>query len=309
MTDLLLCPLSDRGVLTLAGDDRVTFLQGLVSNDVTKATGEKAIWAALLTPQGKYMHDFFLVEREGTLLIRCEVARMDDLKTRLSRFKLRSKVVLAPGEGWTVAVVPGADAAAALGLPAEPGATRILEGGALAFVDPRLAEAGVHLLIPPGAIAPALPRGNGLDWRRRAASLGLPDGAPDMEPDKALLLENGFEELGGVDFKKGCYMGQELTARTKYRGLVKKRLMPITLTGGEALPTTGSLLRAADGSEAGEVRSVITGIEEGQGLAVIRLAQFSPGVTLTAEDGGATVTPIPPDWMVLPEPKPEPKEA
>jgi folate-binding protein YgfZ len=303
MTDLLLCPLPERGVLTLTGDDRVTFLQGLVSNDVTKATGETAIWAALLTPQGKYMHDFFLVERDDTLLIRCETARMDDLKTRLSRFKLRSKVSLVPGEGWTVAVLPGEEAAAALGLPAEPGAAKTLEGGALAFVDPRLAEAGVHLLIPPGATVPDLPKGTSLDWHRRAAALGLPDGAPDMEPEKALLLENGFDELGGVDFKKGCYMGQELTARTKYRGLVKKRLMPITLTGGEALPTTGSLLRTPEGAEAGEIRSVVEGSGTSQGLAVIRLAHFSPGVTLTAEDGGASIFPTPPAWMVLPEPK------
>ncbi|WP_413207508.1 YgfZ/GcvT domain-containing protein [Rhodospirillum sp. A1_3_36] len=303
MTDLLLCPLPERGVLTLAGDDRVTFLQGLVSNDVTKATGERAIWAALLTPQGKYMHDFFLVEREGSLLIRCEAARMDDLKTRLSRFKLRSKITLAPGEGWTVAVVPGAEAAVALGLPAEPGVAKTLEGGALAFVDPRLVEAGVHLLIPPGATPPELPKGPPLDWHRQATTLGLPDGAPDMEPDKALLLENGFDELGGVDFKKGCYMGQELTARTKYRGLVKKRLMPITLTGGEALPTSGSLLRTHDGAEAGEIRSVVEGAGTSLGLAVIRLAQFSPGVALTAEEGGASVFPSPPIWMVLPEPK------
>jgi folate-binding protein YgfZ len=303
MSEVRFCPLPDRGVLALSGEDRQTFLQGLVSNDVTKATAETAIWAALLTPQGKYLQDFFLVEKDDVLLFRCEAARLDDLKTRLSRFKLRSKVALAPAEGWTVAVVPGAGAALALGLPAEAGVARTLEGGALAFVDPRLPEAGVHLLLPPGATAPALPRGNATDWRLTAMTLGLPDGAPDMEPDKALLLENGFDELKGVDFKKGCYMGQELTARTKYRGLVKKRLMPVTLSGGAALPTTGSLLRTADGAEAGEIRDVIQGPAGAVGLAVIRLAHLSPDVALTAEDGGATVSPHVPAWMVLPETK------
>ncbi|WP_313412405.1 CAF17-like 4Fe-4S cluster assembly/insertion protein YgfZ, partial [Rhodospirillum rubrum] len=297
----VLCPRPDRGVLGLSGADRVSFLQGLVSNDVTRAGPEQALWAAFLTPQGKYLHDFFVVSvgegESARLLLVGEAARLEDLRARLSRYRLRSKVTLDLAGGWTVAVIPGRNAAASLGLPDRPGAMRALDGGGLAFVDPRLSAAGVHLLLPEAAAKPPLPLGEESLWQAHRLALGLPEGSDDLEPEKALLLENGFEELGGVDFKKGCYMGQELTARTKYRGLVKKRLIPVAIDG--PLPAPGSALRTGEGLDAGEMRSGLVRAD-GQtlGLALLRLARL--GGPILAEDGGATLTPSIPSWMIIP---------
>ena len=122
--------LGDRGVLAVAGVDRVAFLQGLVSNDVAKATHARVLYAALLTAQGKYLHDFFMVAEGDTLLIEGEAARLDDLRRRLTLYKLRSKVTIADASDRFVAVaLPGAEAARALELGQEPGAARSFAGG------------------------------------------------------------------------------------------------------------------------------------------------------------------------------------
>jgi len=123
-------------------------------------------------------------------------------------------------------------------------------------------------------------------------SLGVPDGSRDLVLDKSILLESGFDELHGVDWNKGCYIGQELTARTKYRGLIKKRLFPVRIDG--PAPEPGSII-SADGHEAGEMRSS----RDGVGLALLRLEAVADGRSLAV--GDASVVPIAPDWMRLPE--------
>jgi folate-binding protein YgfZ len=131
-------------------------------------------------------------------------------------------------------------------------------------------------------------------------SQGLPDGSRDMEVEKAVLLECGFEELNGVDFQKGCYMGQELTARTKYRGLVKKRLLPVAIQGPKDMtaPAPGTQI-TLDGKDAGEMRTA----HGNAGLALIRLDAFDKariaGVPLMA--GAVGVSAWKPEWMSLPE--------
>lgn len=291
----------DRGVIRLAGEDRAAFLQGLVSNDVMKVTPDHAAYGAFLTAQGKFLHDFFLVELGDALLVETEANRIDDFFRKLRMYKLRSKVDLSvETDVWTVAAIFGADAIETLDLAAERGAARPFGGGA-AFVDPRHLHAGARVIVPTDGGADAL-AALGLQavdraaYDRRRVSLGLPDGARDMAIEKTVLLEAGFEELGGVDFDKGCYMGQELTARTKYRGLVKRRLMPIAIDG--PLPAPGTEI-TLDGKEAGEVRSVVAnGGDGGTGLAMIRLNRLDEalqsGAPLTA--GEATVIPHKPDW-------------
>ena len=238
-----------RSVIAVGGADRVEFLQGLISNDTTKVAAGRAIWAALLTPQGRFTNDMFVVSGDGgeTLLLETERERAPALARKLSMYKLRSKVTVEDrAAALDVAVVFGQDAAEAL--PIE---------GALAFVDPRLPELGIRVIAPAGAAANLLtacgvPRAPLDAYDSLRLALGVPDGSRDLPVDKALLLESGFDELNGVDWKKGCYMGQELTARTKYRGLVKKRLFPVRIDG--AMPAPGSLIHL-DGQEVGEVRS------------------------------------------------------
>jgi folate-binding protein YgfZ len=282
MADRSCVALEGRGVLEIGGADRRSFLQGLVSNDVDKVGPDRAVHAALLTPQGKYLHDFFITEI--------------GLKRRLSLYMLRSKVTLAEAsDRFVVAAAFGPGALAALGLPAERGAAQPF-GDGLAYVDPRLPALGARLLLPrAAALAPLVEAGftatEDAAYDRLRLSCGVPDGSRDLPVEKAILLEAGFDELNGVDWQKGCYVGQELTARTKYRGLIKKRLMPVAVDGPLAEP--GTLVMLGD-REAGELRSGRDGIA----LALLRLEAVAEadksGVPLVA--GEARLTPHKPDW-------------
>jgi len=288
--------LEDRGVLALEGTDARAFLQGLVSNDVNKVGPSRAIYAALLTPQGKFLHDFFVGELNWTLMIDCEKARLADLKRRLGLYKLRAQVTIADRSAeLAVAALFGDGALGALALPEEAGAAGAFASG-IAFVDPRLASAGARAIAPreplrAGAIAAGFAETGADDYDKMRISLGLPDGSRDLEVERAILLENGFEELNGVDWNKGCYMGQELTARTKYRGLVRKRLMPVAIEG--PAPAFGAPIRFGE-ADAGEMRSSRGGI----GLALLRLEKVAEaraaGTPLSA--GDARLIPIKPDW-------------
>lgn len=267
-----LAHLPDRGVLEVSGPDRAAFLQGLVSNDVTKAAPGAAVWTALLTPQGKWLADFFVLAVGDAFLLDAERAQVPELAQRLGRFRLRSQVTLRDAsEDWHVHAAWGAAPAA----------------GEVVVPDPRLPEAGWRVLsrslLPGDADAAAH------DLHRLA--LGLPDGSRDMEREKSVLLEAGFDELHGVSWSKGCYMGQELTARTRYRGLVKRRLMPVAVEG--RLPARGTPVADAAGAEVGEMRSG----RDGLGLAMLRLEALERG---PFRCGDALLVPRILPWMRLP---------
>jgi folate-binding protein YgfZ len=298
VTAAVAIPLPDRGVVRIAGDDRVSFLQGLVSNDVRRVSGERALYAALLTPQGKFLHDFFIVEHDHALELDCEAARAEDLRARLSRYRLRTKVEITnvTAERAIAAVIDPAGLAA-LGLDAAAaGAARAVAGG-VAYVDPRLAAAGARLHLAAADAAAALAAAgfvtaDGADYERHRLALGLPDGSRDMAVEKAILLECGFDELGGVDWDKGCYVGQELTARTKYRGLIKRRLVPV-IVAGTPLPPAGTPI-FSEAREVGELRS---GFGD-RALALLRLDALAAAKPLSA--AGLTLTPALPAWMRQP---------
>jgi folate-binding protein YgfZ len=263
-----------RGVIELTGEDRVGFLQGLVSNDVALAVPGRVVWAALLTPQGRWLADFFVFADGQRLLLDVEREQAAQLVQRLGRFRLRAKVALR-------------DISGNMAVYAAWGGTPMLPEGAVAAPDPRVEGAGWRILSPTPLTATA----DAAAWDRHRLSLGLPDGTVDLDVEKTLLLEAGFDELNGVSWSKGCYMGQELTARTKYRGLVKRRLVPVDIVG-EAPPPGTSVLR--DGVEVGALRSA----RDGRGLATLRLEAI--GAT-ALHCGAATLRPDVPAWMRLPE--------
>lgn len=292
--DRFYAELPGRSVLEVAGEDRVAFLQGLVTNDVSKVTADRAIFAALLTAQGRYLFDFFIFALGEALYLETEAARLSDLQRRLSIYKLRSKVTLADASPrFAVAAGFGAAAGEALELASE-GAIKPFAGG-VAYVDPRLAELGVRLVLPRETGFAALDqagftRADELAYDRHRLALGVPDGSRDLPIEKALLLESGFDELNGIDWQKGCYMGQELTARTKYRALIKKRLLPVEIDG--ALPAPGTPVMLGS-EEAGEIQSGL----DGRALALLRLDAFEAaekGSPLIA--GAARVKPAKPTW-------------
>lgn len=288
--------LEQRGLIGLSGEDAVSFLQGLVSNDVNKVSDAQAIYSALLTPQGKFLYDFFIFRMAGGLVIDCEAARLDELKRKLSLYKLRAKAELKDlSEEYTVAALIGDDVAGDLGIEQTEG-TAIPYHNGVAYMDPRLSEVGARLVLPKDQAAATLndcgfSSGSLEDYEGLRLELGLPDGSRDMEIDRAILLENGFKELHGVDWEKGCYMGQELTARTHYRGLIKKRLMPVRIDG--PLPAPGTPLEMGD-KIVGEMRSGLGN----KGLAMVRLEAFE-SVSETGEglkSGEAVIHPVKPEW-------------
>jgi folate-binding protein YgfZ len=291
--------LPDRGVLALRGGDVRPFLQGLISNDVAQVREDRAVYGALLTPQGKFLFEFFIVQDAGQLLLETEAARLDELQRRLLIYRLRSKVEIEDVSArFAVAALIGDNPAGALGLPDLPGAARALDHGWL-FIDPRLPRLGARALLPKDNASATL-TALGFEaverdaYERLRLTLGVPDGSRDLVVEKATLLESGFEELNGVDFGKGCFVGQELTARMKYRGLVRKRLLPVTFAG--APPPPGTVIRLGE-REAGEMRSGI----EGHGLALLRLEQVekakADGTPLMA--GTTEILPVIPAWANL----------
>jgi folate-binding protein YgfZ len=292
-------PLDDRGVLAVGGPDARSLLQGLISNDIERVSPTRSIYAALLTPQGKFLFDFFIGQLDDRLLLDTERARLDDLVRRLTMYRLRAKATFEDVSGrFGVAALLGDGVAAAVGLPDEEGAARPLEGGVV-LIEPRHKALGGRAILPAASRTAAL-EGLGLAeldreaYDRRRIELGLPDGSRDMRIEKAILLENGFEELHGVDFAKGCFVGQELTARTKYRGLIRKRLMPVVLRGPR--PEPDAIIRLGE-REAGEMRSSV----DGWGLALLRLEQVerarAEGTPLKV--GETEVVPVRPDWALF----------
>ncbi|HEY7609883.1 MAG TPA: folate-binding protein [Alphaproteobacteria bacterium] len=295
MADAFLLWPEERGLIRIEGADARAFLQGIVSNDVNRVSPARAIYAALLTPQGKYLHDFFIAEVDGALMLDCEAARRDDLLHRLARYKLRSKVTLVPApDTHAVALIYGTGALAALGLGKERGAAKPVARG-IVYADPRLIEIGARAILPRAEAGAALAAagiapGSRAEYERLRLELGLPDGSRDLEIEKSTLLESGFDELAGVDWDKGCYMGQELTARTHYRALIKKRLVPVRIEG--PMPPPGTPI-VAGGAEVGTMRSG----SHGAGLALLKIEALSGIPELLA--GEARIVPHKPFWLKI----------
>lgn len=294
-----------RGVLGVGGADARDLLQNIVSNDVRRLSADAAMYALLLSPQGKYLHDFFLAAHEdsasgSSLLLDVERERLPDLIRRLTLYKLRSDVTLTDvSDRFSVAAAFGAGVLQRLSLGAAPGSARVLAEG-VAFTDPRLSELGARVIAPSATIGATL-AGAGLPASTTDAydairlAHGVPDASRDLLVDKTFPLEAGLDALHAIDYGKGCYVGQELTARTHYRGTIRKRLMPVHIDG--PVPASGTPVLLGD-IEAGEMRSAVAGV----GIALLRLEHVETaertGATLKA--GDATVRAVRPAWFQEP---------
>ncbi|GIL38308.1 YgfZ/GcvT domain-containing protein [Roseiterribacter gracilis] len=270
--------LDDRGLLRVGGPDRVDFLQGLITNDVAAIPAGTARYAWLLTPQGRFLHEMIVRDDGDSLLLDVEAARRDDLLKRLTRFRLRAKVELAD-------VTSDFSVWAGWGAPRD--ATEWPEL-AIHHPDPRLDALGSRALLPAGADLHANATRD--DWDLHRLTVGVPDGSRDCPVEDALAVESNLDLLHGVAWDKGCYVGQELTARTHFRALVKKRLAPVVIDGDA--PSFGAILSDASGKELGEMRSS----NRGRGLALLRTDAINGDVTLHA--GTAKLTVQRPDWLI-----------
>ncbi|WP_442755822.1 YgfZ/GcvT domain-containing protein [Methylocystis sp. JAN1] len=246
--------LRDRGVIEVSGDDAAKFLHNLVTNDIASLKAGEARFAALLTPQGKILFDFVVFSLgEGRFLLDCPLSLAPELEKRLNTYKLRSKIAVANrSDALETIVFPDATARPEI------------EAAALA-PDPRAEALGWRALAEKGKIAATGPLE---DYETRRIRAGVPQGGVDFAYSDAFPHEADMDVFAGLDFKKGCYVGQEVVSRMKHRNLVRKRVTPYRAAGGA--PAPGQSIRA------GEIEIGVTGSAVGdEGLALIRLDRLA----------------------------------
>ena len=285
--------LPDRGVVKVAGEDARNFLHGLVTADVLKLAPGEARFSALLSPQGKIIADFFVAEAPagdgGGFFLDLPSTLVKSVVDKLNLYKLRARVIVE-------------DLSEVLGVLAAwdgQGATRI----GLCYADPRLPPLGLRVMLPPQRATEAaaelgaiIVEPGGYDSHRIA--LGIPQGGIDFGYSDAFPHEADMDQLGGVDFAKGCYVGQEVVSRMEHRGIARTRALPVRYEG--APPAAGVTVMAGE-RQVGTMGSSA----DGRGIALVRLDRvvdaLSRGELLVA--GGVPIRLSKPDWarFVFPE--------
>lgn len=238
---------ADRKVLRVAGSDRIKFLQGLVTNDVNRVNAG-LVYAALLTPQGKYLADFFLAPNGETILLDCKASQSEALMQRLSLHKLRADLSITETD---LHVWRGTGAA-----PAG------------AFPDPRHPALGWRYYSETPGREPSI------DWDRLRVSHTIPETGIELVANETFILEVGFEKLNGVDFRKGCYVGQEVTARMKHKTELRKGLVNVAVKGSAPVGTEINV----DGKNVGTLYTQ----SAGEGLAYLRFDRSADEMTAGA---------------------------
>jgi len=285
--------LPDRGVVKVSGDDARKFLNGLATCDMARVTPAAARFAALLTPQGKIIVDFIVAEAPaedgGGFFLDCPRALAAALVEKLNFYKLRAKVVCE-------------DLSEALGVMAVWGGTATTEYG-LCYADPRLPALGNRVVLPPHVAAEAaadlgatLAEADAYEAHRIA--LGVPRGGADFIYGDTFPHEADMDQLAGVDFDKGCYVGQEVVSRVQHRNSARNRVVPFLYDGPAPL---GGLPVVAGEREIGMFGSAA----QGRGLALVRLDRVAEAQAAgqTISSGGVSLTPRKPDWARFDWPK------
>src|SRR5215469_5875100 len=245
--------LDDRAVIAISGPEARDFLQGLVTNDIVGGLAPGVgLYTALLSPQGKILFDFLVAEGEGALLLDVALTSCEALLKKLKMYRLRAKLEIEARPQLGVFV----------GLKGHPdNRFTAYADRAISFTDPRLAGLGVRSIgakaeMPHNLAGPA-------HYHERRMELGVPESG-DFGFEKIFALDAGLEELGGVSFTKGCYIGQELTSRMKHRAMARKRILGVTADA--PLPAPGTAITRG-GSEIGE----LTSSHGMRGFALVRL--------------------------------------
>ena len=230
--------LEDRGILYVHGENVVEYLQNIITNDINKVTDSMSCFASLLTPQGKYLFDFIIVKHKKGYLIDCEKKQIDQLYKQLNIYKLRSKVeILNLSNEFVVAAISREKFLSLQNAKDESGFTMKYNEDSI-ILDPRNKELGARLIINLEKLDHSIKK---LELNSKESSeyymyshrLGIAQLDTDKLQNKIFGIECNFEELNGIDFKKGCYVGQENTARIKLRNKLTKRIMPIKTIKGK----------------------------------------------------------------------------
>lgn len=283
--------LPERNIIRLTGEDTKHFLQGLVTNNIEPLASGESSFAALLTPQGKILFDFFVVaiaeDEGGGFIIDAPRALTPDLITRLTFYRLRAKVDIQGRPDLAIAV-------AIDGHPPE-------EVG-LTYRDPRHPKLGTRIVLPAGGAEAAL-RSAGCslvdaeEWQKLRIALGVPEGGKDFIYGDTFPHEADMDLLAGVDFEKGCFIGQEVVSRMQHRGVLRTRVVPVTYGG--AAPSAGVEVKIGE-------RSIgfMGSAANGRGLAKIRLDRVEEGFAANEKlsAGNVPISLVKPDWAKFPFP-------
>lgn len=275
-------PLPDRGVVKIAGEDARSFLQNLMTCDMTPISEEKAGYGALLTPQGKIIADAIILEVPpedgGGFLLDVNLAPMPELIRKLGLFRLRAKVTID-------------DLTPLLSVLAIWGDSILDEGEAFILTDPRLPALGSRAILP-REVAERHVSATAEAYHAHRIALGMPEGAKDFAYGETFPHEALMDQTGGVSFTKGCYVGQEVVSRMQHRGSARTRLVPVSFPGG-VLPEAGAAAMAGE-----KTLGTIGSCAEGRGLALLRLDRVAEavaeGLPLTA--GGVAFTAGKAEW-------------
>jgi hypothetical protein len=278
--------LPDRGVIKVAGDGARNFLHGLASADILGLAPGAARFCALLTPQGKIIADFFVTEAPaqdgGGFFLDVPRTLSTALLGRLNLYKLRAKVIIE-------------DASERLGVMAVWDGTATIAQG-ISYIDPRLPALGQRIMLPPHlAVAAAADLGAVLvdagHYDAHRIALGVPQGGADFGYGDAFPHEADMDQLGGVDFTKGCYIGQEVVSRMEHRGTARTRAVPVRYDG--AAPQAGAAVTAGE-RQVGTMGSAAAG----HGIALLRLDRVAEAIAHgePLRCGDATLHLVKPDW-------------
>lgn len=245
--------IENRGLLHITGEDTRHFLQGLLTNDIEKLSPEKSLYAAMLTPQGKFLYDFFLYDWQGGIVLEYFKPKAEEILQKLNFYKLRAKIQLQLMDNlWMVVAQWGNN----------------LTG----LKDPRHESLGLRFITdkkPSGEFSTAE------EYNAHRISLTIPEMPGDLISGESFPLPSNFEEIHAIDFQKGCYVGQEVTARSKYRGSIRKKIYTVTFEGS-APPAWTSITR--DGKIVGTMLSHSASV----GLAQLESEFAKPGILLQA---------------------------
>ncbi len=278
--------LPERGVVKVAGEDARKFLNGLLTTDIGGVTPERPAFAALLTPQGKIMVDMIVAEAPaedgGGFFLDCPRALAQTLVDRLNFYKLRAKLVIE-------------DLSAALGVMGIWDGQRSTEYG-LCYADPRLPALGIRAILPPHLAAEAAadlgaPLVEDKEYEAHRIALGAPRGGLDFQYNDAFPHEADMDQLNGIDFEKGCYVGQEVVSRVEHRGTARKRVIPVTFQDFAA--EAGVPVKVGD-IEVGTMGSSA----RGRGLAMLHLGRIGDALAAGQPiiSGGIAIHPVKPAW-------------
>jgi folate-binding protein YgfZ len=265
--------LEQRGIIAISGADKADYLQGIITQDVRLINAEHMIYSCFLTPQGKYLADFFITQYEDMWLLDVDYRLKDDLIKRLALYRLRSRVTLEDVSDQYKVFVSWANASVSEGFMRDPrheslGWRKIVKNDQDDFV-----QHGDYIL-----------------W---CYQNGVPS-YNDFISERSMMLEYNMDLLNALSFDKGCYMGQELTARTHYRGLIKKRLLPIKFDDTEIVDFESAVQK--DNITIGAMRSSYKGF----GLAVLQLDNLHDGDSVMVNDHSAKI--FFPEWFKLTQP-------